>query len=42
MSNEIINYKTTTVAVAVGGSVDSGKCFGLGTEILMYDGSIKK
>ena len=42
MSNEINNYKITTTAVAVGGSVDSGKCFGLGTEILMYDGSIKK
>lgn len=35
-------YKITSTAVAVGGSVDSGKCFGKGTEILLYDGNIKK
>jgi len=32
----------TEVGIVITGSVDSGKCFGVDTEILLYDGSIKK
>lgn len=32
----------TDTAIAIAGSVDSGKCFGKGTPIMMYDCSIKK
>ena len=31
----------TDVAVAVAGSIDAGKCFGLGTKIMMYTGVLK-
>lgn len=37
-NNEIIE---TEVTVAVAGSIDSGKCFGKGTKIMMYDNTIK-
>lgn len=39
MSNN--TYKNTTVAIAVGGNVDSGKCFIAGTSVMLYSGKFK-
>ncbi len=44
--NELDNFvsqsKTTSTAVAIAGSVDSGKCFAPGTIVMKYDGSFVK
>lgn len=41
MENSERPSKITSVAIAVGGSIDSGKCFGFGTKVLLYNGLIE-
>ena len=42
MNNENNNSNITSTAIAVGGSIDSGKCLAPNTEVLMYTGTIKQ